>query len=99
MSGAAATAGRRDAVVFRAATLHFRTCVDQAEFILSRDRGDREAMRRSAICELATAKEMLSLVRSDSRLGYEASNRYIYVPNDFMEKILNCREVLAEKED
>ena len=85
----------RDAVVFRAATLHFRTCVDQAEFILARERGDKSAMRAAAGKELATAKEMLSLVRRDSRLGYETSNRYIYVPNDFMEKILNCREILS----
>ena len=94
MSGAAAVAGRRDAVVFRAATLHFRTCVDQAEFILARDRGDRAAMRELAERELATAAEMLRLVRADSRLGYETSNRYIYVPNDFLEKILNCRAVI-----
>jgi hypothetical protein len=94
MSGAAAAAGKRDAVVFRAATLHFRTCVDQAEFILARDRGDRAAMKKHAERELETAKEMLALVRADSRLGYEASNRYIYAPNDFLEKILNCREVL-----
>ena len=26
--------------------------------------------------------------------NYEASNRYIYVPNDFLVKILNCRAVL-----
>jgi hypothetical protein len=94
MSGAAAVAGRRDAVVFRAATLHFRTCVDQAEFILARDRGDRAAMKKYAERELETAREMLALVRADSRLGYETSNRYIYVPNDFLEKILNCRQVI-----
>jgi hypothetical protein len=39
---------------------------------------------------------MLALVRADSRLGYETSNRYIYVPNDFLEKILNCRAVLED---
>ena len=26
--------------------------------------------------------------------NYEVSNRYIYVPNDFLVKILNCRAVL-----
>ena len=93
--GAARERAARDAVVFRAATLHFRTVVDQASFILARDRGDKVAMRKFAERELATAKEMLRVVRADSRLGYEASNRYIYVPNDFMEKVLNCRAVLA----
>ena len=86
----------RDAVVFRAASLHFRTCVDQAEFILARNRGDKAAMKAAATRELATAKEFLPLVRSDSRLGYEASNRYIYVPGDFMEKILNCRAIIEK---
>ena len=93
--GRAKTAVESDAVVFRAATLHWRTCVDQARFILARDRGDKEEMRKYAKRELETAKEMLSLVRRDSRLGFEASNRYIYVPNDFLVKILNCRSVLG----
>ena len=95
MSGESRTLAEREAGVFRAATLHFRTSADQAAFILARDRGDRTEMRRFAMAELRTAKEMLALVRADSRLGYESSNRYIYVPNDFIEKILNCRQ-LAE---
>jgi hypothetical protein len=94
MDGDARREAEREAVVFRAATLHFRTCADQAEFILARDRGDKAAMKEYAKRELETAKEMLSLVRADSRLGYETSNRYIYVPNDFLEKILNCRAVI-----
>jgi hypothetical protein len=92
--GDARREAEREAVIFRAATLHFRTCADQAEFILARDRGDKAAMKKYAERELETAKEMLALVRADSRLGYETSNRYIYVPNDFLEKILNCRAVL-----
>ena len=94
-NGAARKTAVRDYTVFRAATLHFRTCVDQAEFILARDCGDTGGMAAAAMRELATAKEMLSLVRKESALGYESSNRYLYVPNDFLEKILNCREVLS----
>jgi hypothetical protein len=30
----------------------------------------------------------------DSRLGFEASNQYAYVPLDLVEKVLNCRELL-----
>ena len=51
-------------------------------------------MKRRAAAELATAKEMLGLVRAESALGYEASNRYLYVPNDLLVKILNCRAIL-----
>ena len=94
MRGARRKAGERDAGVFRAATLHFRTSHDQAQFILARDRGDRAGMRRWAERELATAKEFLKIVRADSRLGYESSNRYMYVPNDILEKILNCRATI-----
>ena len=94
-SGDAGTGAAREAGVFRAATLTLKTVVDQSEFILARDRGDRDEMRRCAQAELETAKEMLALVRADSRLGYESSNRYIYVPNDFLEKILNCKALLG----
>lgn len=94
MTGEARRRGEREAGVFRAATLHFRTSADQAAFILARDRGDRSEMRRLAMAELVTAKEMLALVRADSRLGFESSNRYIYVPNDFVEKVLNCRQII-----
>ena len=93
MSGGRRAVGERDAGVFRAATLHFRTSHDQARFILARDRGDKAGMRRWAARELATAKEFLAIVRADSRLGYESSNRYMYVPNDILEKILNCLAV------
>ncbi|MDD3544335.1 MAG: hypothetical protein PHG96_03115 [Kiritimatiellae bacterium] len=92
--GAAKQIAADEAVIFRAATLTLKTCVDQAEFILARDRGDKDEMTQRAAAECATAKEMLELVRRNSALGYEASNRYIYVPNDFLEKILNCHDVI-----
>lgn len=92
--GAARSRAERERAFFRAATLTLRTCIDQAEFICARDRGDRAEMKRRAAAELATAKEMLGLVRAESALGYEASNRYLYVPNDLLVKILNCRAIL-----
>ena len=84
----------REQKIFRAATLHFRSAADQARFILARDKGDSVGMRIMAERELATAREMLSLVCRESVLGYESSNRYMYVPNDFREKILVCRRIL-----
>ena len=99
MRGARRAAGARDGGVFRAATLHFRASHDQAQFILARNCGDVAGMRRWAERELATAKEFLRIVRADSRLGYESSNRYMYVPNDIIEKILNCRSVLLASAD
>ena len=95
MEGPARAAALREQDIFRAATLHFRSASDQARFVLARDRGDAEGMRAAAARELATAREMLPLVCRESILGYESSNRYMYVPNDMREKILVCRQILA----
>ena len=43
--------------------------------------------------ELETAKRHLALVRADSRIGYECSNHYFYLPHDLIEKVLCCRDV------
>jgi hypothetical protein len=32
----------------------------------------------------------------DSRIGFEASNQYNYVPVDLGEKVLNCRYLLEK---
>ena len=94
MEGRARETAAYEQRIFRAATLHFRSATDQAKFILARDKGDSVGMRMVAERELATAREMLSLVCRESVLGYESSNRYMYVPNDFREKILVCRRIL-----
>lgn len=83
----------REVRMFRAIELHFRSVVDQAEFIRARRRCDRRSMRIIAERELSTAKELLEIVRADARVGYECANHYFYVPQDLMEKILNCRTV------
>ena len=51
-------------------------------------------MRRAAQAELARAKEYWRLVRADSRIGYESSNHYFFVPRDVLEKILSCHAAL-----
>ena len=84
-------AAERDLAMFRAEEMHFRSTVDQSRFILARDAGNTSEIRRLALKELATAKAYLPLVRADSRIGYECSNHYYYVPRDVVEKILACR--------
>lgn len=96
MSGAARDVALREQSFFRAATLHFRSSADQARFIEARDGGDAVRMGDVARRELATAKEMLGLVLRESAIGYESSNRYMYVPNDMREKILVCRQLLGK---
>ena len=42
------------------------------------------------------AKELFFLARGDSRIGFEASNQYYYVPLDLAEKVINCQDVLDQ---
>jgi len=108
----AVDSGKRDMVMrelttYRAAMLHFESCVNQARFINARNQLDKkevnreqsvQVMRDSAQAELDVAKRMLPLVHSDSRIGYESSNHYFYIPQDLMEKIIGCHYVLSQLE-
>ena len=87
-------APKRELDMYRAEQMHFASCRDQALFVMARDSGDRDGMRRAARSELERAKEYWSLVRADSRIGYESSNHYFFVPRDVLEKILTCRAVI-----
>ena len=44
--------------------------------------------------ELALAKRLHALQSADSRIGYEASNHYFYVPVDLAAKVINVRHLL-----
>ena len=94
MAADARAAAGRDGRLFEAAALHFRSAADQASFVVARDAGDSAAMRRAVQRELETARRFLPLVRGDSRIGYECSNHYFYVPQDVREKIICCRTLL-----
>jgi len=87
---------RREAGLFKAEELCFRSIVDQSRFIVARDAGDRTGMKECARRELDTAKEFLGLVAADSRLGFESSNQYFYVPQDIREKIVRCAQIVSE---
>ena len=95
----------RELNTYRAASLHFESMVNQARFIEARDKlavdeqnRDKyiQSLRMAAEAELDVAKRMLPLVRGDSRIGYESSNHYFYIPQDLLEKIINCRYILSQ---
>ena len=44
--------------------------------------------------EIQAARRLFTLTRQDSRIGFEASNHYYYMPLDLVEKVVNCRHVL-----
>jgi hypothetical protein len=91
-----------------AAQLHFQSVANQTRFNIARnavlaDDGpigpDRrkaliQEMRQIARDEIAVARRLFTLARQDSRIGFEASNHYYYLPIDLVEKVVNCRYIL-----
>ncbi len=89
-----------------AAALHFRSVADQSRYVMTRDAlaaaptaADRQRLaaelREILRAEEASAKALYALASADSRIGFEASNHYYYVPQDLIEKVLNCRHLAS----
>ncbi len=92
--------------VAEAAAIHFRSVANQSRFLLARRAVTAAQSANEAAPHIATLEKLikaqLSLARRlyriqarDSRIGFEASNQYYYVPIDLLEKMLNCRDLLA----
>jgi hypothetical protein len=45
--------------------------------------------------EIDLAKRLYAIQSRDSRIGYEASNHYFYVPIDLAAKVINCQDLLT----
>jgi hypothetical protein len=52
-------------------------------------------MRAIAALEIELARRLFLLARRNSTIGFEASNHYYYTPLDLVEKVLNCRDIIA----
>ncbi|MEI6679951.1 MAG: hypothetical protein WCL21_15150 [Mariniphaga sp.] len=96
---------KRECNVAETVAIHCRSAANQANFITLRDRLSSEKERNvrqltikglEALLrnEIVLAKRMYILQISDSRLGFEASNHYFYTPDDLIEKVLNCCDLL-----
>ena len=66
----------------------------QIRFVRCREAGDLAGMKDAVAKELENTKRLYSLVREDSRIGFESSNHYYYSLNDLLEKIINCESFL-----
>ena len=97
-------AAAADLRVAQAAHLHFASVANQVRFVMARDAliaAQDDAARDNLRQELNTilnheielARRMFELSSADSRLGYEASNHYYYVPLDLVEKVINCEDL------
>ncbi len=96
--------------IAKAAYLHFASVTNQIRFVMDRDsllknnlpEDDKHALKKqiNAILDVENtlAVELFEITRQDSRIGFEASNQYYYVPQDLMEKVINC-EFVREKLD
>jgi hypothetical protein len=92
--------------VMEAAFIHFLTTANQARFVQTRRalaNANNSAEARPLLAtlesvlqsEIRLAQRLHELQTRDSRLGFEASNQYYYVPLDLVEKVLNCRDLLG----
>jgi hypothetical protein len=93
----------------KAAAIHFQSVANQAYFIMARDRlaqADdpaaraplRAEIKRRLESEIVLARQLFSLVRQDSRIGFEPSCQYFYLPLDLVEKVISCRWLLEQLE-
>lgn len=76
-----------------ACAIHWRSAANQARWIAQRDAAepDPRGMRALLLAEIELARRQHKLQSLDSRIGFEASNHYFYVPLDLVEKVVNCR--------
>jgi hypothetical protein len=95
-------------LIAQAARLHFKSVANQTRFVLLRDAlaDDVNTLSPSErkeqldeICrmleeEIAVAREMFTLARANSCVGYESASQYFYLPLDLVEKLINCHRLL-----
>ncbi|MEN6608572.1 MAG: hypothetical protein ABFD60_15105, partial [Bryobacteraceae bacterium] len=53
-------------------------------------------MKAIAADEIDLARRQFPVARANSTIAFEASNHYYYTPLDLVEKVLNCRDVIAQ---
>lgn len=105
--------GAADLRYARAAAIHFQCVANQTRFVMVRDAladthaslsgEERNTLRANLAslieAEIALARELYALACEDSHIGFEPSCQYFYVPLDLVEKVVNCRWLLAHLEE
>ncbi len=94
----------------QAAAINFQSVANQTRFILARDAlarprdtmspEERRRLRGEATrcleSEIVLARQLFTLTREDSRIGFEPSCHYFYLPLDLVEKVVACRWQLGQ---
>ncbi len=70
-----------------------RSSYNQIAFYKARDEGNSHECRQLAREEKLLAYRLLEAQKRDSRIGFEASNHYMYNENVLLEKIINCENI------
>jgi hypothetical protein len=92
----------------QAAGINFQSVANQTRYVLARDALAKPAgglppearhrlqaeIQRRLQSEILLARQLFTLAREDSRIGFEPSCQYFYLPLDLVEKVVNCRWVL-----
>ena len=85
---------------------HFGSVANQVRYILLRNEyndsqttSERKKELAERIVELLRREIELTrkhyrLTLQDSSIGFESSNQYFYVPNDLLEKLISCRDLI-----
>ncbi len=106
LSDAERKAIEEEMLVDEACAIHFRSVANQSRFVTSRDAFAKAASKEDKASlvktlenllhsELDLAKRLYALQTRDSRLGFEASNHYFFVPMDLAAKVVNCEDLLT----
>ena len=100
-----APALQKELDVMEAVAIHYQSIVQQSRFVQLREQvksGLEDEARIKTINELeyliraerVLALRLHAIQTRDSRIGYESSNHYFYVPMDLAEKVINCNSLL-----
>jgi hypothetical protein len=92
--------------VMEACAIDFRSVANQGRFVIARQAlaaaKDKDAARQACRTleetlhsEIELARRLYAIQRQDSRIGFEATNHYFFIPQDLVEKVVNCHDLLT----
>ncbi|WP_236977965.1 hypothetical protein [Membranihabitans maritimus] len=85
----------KDYGIAKAVYLHYTSVANQCEFIMKRGiESEKGRLLEIVKEEIQLAKELYEITCHDSRIGFEATNQYYYLPEDLMEKVISCNYIL-----
>lgn len=96
---------KQDLGVVQAIYLYFSSASDQIRFLLYREELGKaktasethsalEKIKQIVSAELRRARELYQIVKADSRVGYDPHLQYFYRPQDLLEKVICCQDIL-----